>query len=91
MLIMGQRSTPGGVENVQINGTNTSTVTGTIYMPEGSVSYLGNYAGSNGCTQIVAQTVAWSGDTTFNDALSSGCASTGMQQIPAGTVAKLTA
>jgi Flp pilus assembly protein TadG len=88
MLILGGRTSNG---TVTINGTNTSQVTGSIYLPDGSASYLGNFAGTNGCTQIIAQTVAWSGDTTFADALTSGCAATGMQAVPVATAAKLSA
>jgi Flp pilus assembly protein TadG len=88
MLIVGDRS---NTNTITINGNNTSQVTGSIYMPDGSVNYIGNFSGSNNCTQIVAQTVAWSGNTTFADALTSGCASTGMQAVPAATAAKLTA
>ncbi len=71
----------------QINGDSTSSATGAIYVPDGSVSYLGNFSGTNGCTQIVAQTVSWSGNTTFGD----NCAAAGLGEIKVGSVVRLSA
>ncbi len=47
------------------NGTASSKLTGTIYFASWIVNYLGNFSGVNGCTQVVAATVRWSGNTTF--------------------------
>jgi Flp pilus assembly protein TadG len=84
MLFLSDRSNTG---SLQINGNNSSSITGAIYAPDGSVSYIGNFAGTSGCTQIVAQTVAWSGDTTFND----NCSAYGMSAVHVGSVVKLSA
>ena len=83
-LFIGDRSNTGAMT---INGDNTSTITGVIYAPDAAVSYLGNFAGVNGCTQIVAMTVSWSGDTTFND----NCSAAGMGQVNVGSVVRLSA
>jgi Flp pilus assembly protein TadG len=83
-LIMSDRSNTG---SIQINGDNTSQMTGAIYAPDGNVSYLGNYSGANGCTQIVAQTIQWSGSTTFAD----DCSAAGMGKVQVGSVVRLSA
>jgi hypothetical protein len=84
MLIVSAR---GNTSTIQINGNNTSSVTGTIYAPDGAVSYLGNFAGTSGCTQIVASTVSWSGNTTFGD----DCSAAGMGAVHVGSVVRLSA
>jgi hypothetical protein len=83
-LFISDRTNTGGIT---INGDNTSTMTGIIYAPDASVSYIGNFAGAGGCTQIVAQTVSWSGSTTFND----NCANAGMGKVQVGGVVRLSA
>jgi len=58
-----------------------------IYAPDASVSYIGNIGGVNGCTQIVAKTVSWSGSATFSD----NCSSAGMSPVQVGSVVRLSA
>jgi hypothetical protein len=84
MLIMADRS---NTSSLTINGDNTSSITGAIYAPDGSISYNGNFSGVSGCTQVVAQTVAWSGSTSFAD----DCSSHGMGRIKIGSVVRLSA
>jgi Flp pilus assembly protein TadG len=84
MLFISDRSNTG---SLSINGDNSSTVTGVIYAPKGSVTYNGNFSGAGGCTQIVAGTVAWSGSTTFKD----DCSGTGMDSVKMGGVVRLSA
>jgi Putative Flp pilus-assembly TadE/G-like len=84
MLFMSDRS---NTSTLTINGDSTSLVTGAIYAPDGSVSFLGNFAGVSGCTQIVAQTIAWSGSTTFAD----DCSAYGMGRLRIGGVVRLSA
>jgi hypothetical protein len=84
MLLMADRS---NTTTMTINGTATSSITGAIYAPAGSVSYIGNFAGVSGCTQVVAQTVAWSGNTSFAD----NCTGAGMGKIHIGSVVRLSA
>jgi Flp pilus assembly protein TadG len=83
MLFFGSRSNTSGA--VTINGGATSRATGAIYFPKQSVSYLGNFSGENGCTQVVANTVSWSGNTT----VSVDCTAAGMPPISVGSVVKL--
>jgi hypothetical protein len=84
MLFISDRSNTAGIS---INGDNTSSITGAIYAPDGNVSYNGNFAGTSGCTQIVAQTVSWSGSTTFAD----DCSAYGMGKVHVGSVVRLSA
>ena len=67
------------------NGNATSNLTGDIYFPTQSVTYQGNFSGSGGCTQIVADTVQWTGNAT----VSVNCAAYGMSPIPARQAVKL--
>ncbi|TPN80792.1 hypothetical protein FJ987_26595 [Mesorhizobium sp. CU2] len=61
------------------NGTANSLLTGAIYFPRQQVNYLGNFSGQSGCTQVVADTIQWSGNSTINQ----DCSSLGMRTIPA--------
>ncbi|AZO07625.1 MAG: hypothetical protein E5V91_30245 [Mesorhizobium sp.] len=63
------------------NGTATSLLTGAIYFPKQQVNYLGNFSGKGGCTQVVADTVQWSGNSTINQ----DCTAYGMDGITAAT------
>ena len=84
MLFISDRSNSS---SISINGDSTSTMTGVIYAPDASVSYIGNFGGANGCTQIVAQTVSWSGNASF----SANCSSAGMSPVQVGSVVRLSA
>jgi Flp pilus assembly protein TadG len=77
VLFFGDRSA-SGVTN-KFNGTASSSLTGDLYFPTQQVVYNGNFSGSGGCTQVVADTVVWSGNTS----ISVNCASAGMAAIPA--------
>lgn len=82
ILFFGDRAGSGANT---FNGDNTSHLTGDLYFPSQEVDYLGNYTGINGCTQIVADTVYWSGNSTIGV----NCAAQGMQNIPARQAVKL--
>ncbi|MEI9432252.1 pilus assembly protein TadG-related protein [Mesorhizobium sp. Cs1299R1N3] len=77
MLFYGDRT--GTAAQSTFNGTATSLLTGAIYFPKQQVNYLGNFSGQNGCTQVVADTIQWSGNSTINQ----DCSSLGMKDIPA--------
>jgi Flp pilus assembly protein TadG len=61
----------------KINGTATSIMTGAIYFPTQEVQLLGNFSGSGGCMQVVADNIYYSGNSTF----STDCASKGMSNV----------
>lgn len=83
ILFFGDRAS-SGVTNT-FDGSANSQMTGALYFPTESVEYKGDYAGANGCTQVVAYTVAWTGNTS----LKSDCSSYGMTPIPAQQSVKL--
>jgi hypothetical protein len=78
MLMVGADSS----SSATINGDSSSSMTGNLYFPHTSVSYLGNFTGTNGCMHIVADTVQWTGNTTVGV----NCSAYGMTSIPVGTV-----
>ena len=84
MLFIADRSNSNGIT---INGDGTSSMTGVIYAPDASVSYIGNFGGANGCTQIVANTVSWSGNASF----SANCSAAGIAPVQVGSVVRLSA
>jgi len=77
VLFYGDRA--GSSASSTFNGTATSLLTGAIYFPRQQISYLGNFSGTKGCTQVVADTIQWSGNSTINQ----DCSSLGMKDIPA--------
>ncbi|HYF23170.1 MAG TPA: pilus assembly protein TadG-related protein [Caulobacteraceae bacterium] len=83
ILFFGDRDSTGD-RNI-FNGTANSSLTGAIYFPSQAVEYQGNFSGVNGCTQIVANTVEWTGNATFNV----DCTGQGMQTLPAMQLVKL--
>jgi Flp pilus assembly protein TadG len=82
VLFFGARN---GTADVTFNGTANSSLTGALYFPNQDVSYLGNYSGTNGCTQVVADTVKWSGSVNINQ----DCSVYGLKSVPGVTVVKL--
>jgi Flp pilus assembly protein TadG len=83
MLFFGDPAATSGANS--FNGDNSSHLTGDLYFPHQSVSYSGNYSGANGCTQVVADTVQWTGSST----ISVDCAAAGMTAIPARQAVKV--
>ncbi|TPK81728.1 hypothetical protein FJ934_04890 [Mesorhizobium sp. B2-4-12] len=77
VLFYGDRT--GNSASSTFNGTADSLLTGAIYFPKQQVSYLGNFSGNSGCTQVVANTIQWSGNSTVNQ----DCTSLGLHDIPA--------
>ena len=80
MLMIGAASNANNT--VKINGDSASSMTGAIYFPSQDVSYIGNFSGTNGCTQIVAKTISWSG----NASLAVNCSAYGISPIAVGSV-----
>ena len=82
MLFFGDRS---ATDNVNLNGTADSKLTGAIYFANQAIKYLGNFSGDGGCTQVVGKTVEWSGNATINQ----DCTAYGMKTISALQLIKL--
>lgn len=76
ILFFGDRDGAGGVN--RFNGTAQSRLTGSIYMPTQGVEYRGDFSGLNGCTQIVADTIDWSGSAD----IAVDCSAQGVRPLP---------
>jgi Flp pilus assembly protein TadG len=63
LLFFGSRHTTGVVH--QVTGNSESTLEGNLYMPTASIDFTGNSTVSGGCTQIVADQVTFTGNTTM--------------------------
>jgi hypothetical protein len=61
------------------NGTSSSVLTGALYFPTQALTVNGDFTGANGCMQIIADTISFSGNST----LSSNCAAYGINSVPA--------
>lgn len=75
LLFYGDRTQPNATNTV--NGDSYSELTGAIYFPSQEVRFLGNYGGVNGCLQVVASTIYYTGSATFN----ADCSGSGMSAI----------
>ena len=84
MLMFGGRDNAAAGE-VKINGTASSKMTGAMYFPKNHLQYQGNFSGNNGCTQVVASSITWTGNTTVNV----DCTDAGMPPISIASVVKL--
>lgn len=84
LLFFGSRTTYN-TGDVVMNGTADSLMTGALYFPKQQIRYQGNFSGVNGCTQVVANTIIWTGNTT----LKVDCRAAGLPPITVGGVVKL--
>lgn len=75
ILLYGDRTQAYGVN--KINGTASSSMTGAMYFPSQEVDILGNFSGANGCMQVVADSISYSGNSNF----STDCTAYGMSNI----------
>ncbi len=60
-----------------INGTAASTLSGAFYTPSADLDYRGNFAGANGCTQVITRRISFSG----NSSLTVDCTAAGTRRI----------
>ncbi len=73
------RRVPIGASS-KFNGGSTMNINGTIYMPQGQLTFNGGSAVNAACTQIISNTVAFSG----NNNIKADCSGSGMSQITPG-------
>lgn len=83
LLFVGART--NSTNNVRINGGGTAKLTGALYFPSQQVEYAGNVSGTNGCVQVVAKTVSWTGAAS----MSVDCSAFGIARIEVGGAARL--
>jgi Flp pilus assembly protein TadG len=77
IVLFGDRNMPTGT-SFKLTGGGTQQWSGAIYLPQGDLTYAGGSSGGAGCTQIVANTVTFTGTSN----LSLSCAGTNIK--PAG-------
>lgn len=75
LFFQDRRSTSNTVNH--LNGGSNLQLTGALYFPSSPVDWNGNSTAA-GCTQIIADTVTISGDTSLTN---TGCAALGLQPI----------
>jgi Flp pilus assembly protein TadG len=80
ILFFGDPTQPNAIQ--KFNGDGTSLMTGAIYFPSQQVEMNGNFTGVNGCLQVIADTINYTGNANFG----SNCAAQGMNpvKIPGG-------
>lgn len=86
LLMWGDRSSTGGSRN-SFNGTADSHLTGSLYFPTQGLDFLGDFSGVQNCMQIVADTVAWSGNSSMTD----DCSHYGIREAPTVSLVRVSA
>jgi hypothetical protein len=66
VLFYDTEGTSGSPVNVTINGNSNSIYGGAMFFPHGNVTWSGNAASSNHCTEIVANQLTFSGTSDIN-------------------------
>lgn len=75
----------GARQSHLFNGGAASSLTGAIYMAGQDVEYAGNFTGDDGCMQIVARTINWSG----RGQIAADCTARGMSALPAQQLVRI--
>ncbi|MEZ5953264.1 MAG: pilus assembly protein TadG-related protein [Hyphomonas sp.] len=75
ILMYGDRDTTPPFADMKISGNIASTLTGALYFPETDIEFRGTSDATDGCTQIVARSVDFGGDSN----LRSKCEFTGVR------------
>ncbi len=74
------------LETIKINGNASSVMQGAVYFQTGNLLFTGSSAATDGCTQLIANTIEFSG----NSGIRSSCDSAGVREISGdGRIAKL--
>lgn len=82
IALFGDRSMPTSTM-FKFNGGGSENFTGAIYVPNGAVQYAGGANNPNGCTQLVADTVTFTGNSNF----AIDCSGKGTKPLGAAAVA----
>jgi len=76
IVLFGDRNMTAGTA-FKLNGGSSEVFGGAIYIPQGAVTFSGGAASTNGCLQLVADTVTFVGNANF----SINCAGYGTKSI----------
>lgn len=80
IVLFGDRNMPQGT-TFKLTGGSTQTFGGAIYLPKAALTYSGGSGGNTGCTQIIADTVTFTG----NSGMAINCSGQGTKAIGSGT------
>ena len=80
IVLFGDRNMPEGT-TFKLSGGSTQSFVGAIYLPKAALTYSGGSGGSTSCTQIIADTVTFTG----NSGMAINCDSFGTKPIGSGT------
>jgi len=75
LTFFGDRTQP--TADNTLNGNASTVITGAVYFPSQTVRFLGNFSGANGCMQVIADIIYYTGNGTF----SNNCSGYGMQTV----------
>ena len=64
IVLYGDRNMPVAT-GFKLNGGSTQIFGGAVYLPEAALTFNGNSASPNGCTQLIADTIHFSGTTNL--------------------------
>jgi Flp pilus assembly protein TadG len=81
IVMYGDRNMPAGTA-FKFNGGASQTLHGAIYFPKGSVSFAGGANTGDGCMQLVADTITFTGDSNF----AINCSGSGTKPIATAAV-----
>jgi hypothetical protein len=76
MLFFGDRATPAATVQ-KMNGGANSSFNGAIYFPSASLDYTGNSKSLGGCTQLIANTITFEGNSTVK----ASCQNSGTEAV----------
>lgn len=65
IVMFGDRNMTQGT-SFKLTGGASQIFGGAIYLPKGALEYAGGSSASTGCTQVVADTLSWSGSTSMS-------------------------
>src|ERR1051326_6322251 len=80
IVLFGDRNMPEGT-TFKLTGGSTQSFGGAIYLPKAALTYSGGSGGSTACTQIIADTVTFTG----NSGMAINCDGKGTKAIGSGT------
>jgi hypothetical protein len=83
ILFFGQRG--GASVTHQVNGAAGTTFDGAVYFPSGDLQYAGRAGSTGGCTQIIANTVTFTG----NSEVKSDCQAAGTRTIATNQLVRI--
>ncbi|MBM3566498.1 MAG: pilus assembly protein [Alphaproteobacteria bacterium] len=66
LVVVQDRNAPEGNNNV-ITGGSSTNFNGTMYLPNGDISYRGGAVAGGGCTRIISYTIQFTGNADLNN------------------------